>query len=60
MTFLKGGNPLGLVLFLGSVPFLYGGLRAFWKRTSAREAEKLERTVAELARLASRSGGAEE
>ena len=60
IAFLKGGNPLGLLLFLGFAPFLYAGLRAIWKRTSAKEADKLERTVAELARFAEQSFEPEE
>jgi hypothetical protein len=51
-AFLKGANPLGVILYLGFLPFLYAGLRAIWKRVSAKESEKLETAVAELARLA--------
>lgn len=60
IAFLKGGDALGLVLFLGFAPLLYAGLRAIWKRVSAKEAEKLERTVAEVARLVERSCESEE
>jgi hypothetical protein len=60
IALLDAGNPLPLSLSFGAALLAYGGIRAVWKRVSAKETKKLQGAVAELARLAERSVGAGE
>ena len=51
VTFEEGGTGLGLGLFFGTLPVLYGIMRTIFSKVSGAEARKLEQAVEDVARL---------